>query len=79
MCCNKPIDYKMLAKFFLDIVAWLDGEGGNSHIHIYNQSLSVIGQELQFSKYPKKQIIIKKNKIILKINELKTKRKNNEA
>ena len=32
MCCNKPIDYKMLIKFFLDIIAWLYGEGGNSHI-----------------------------------------------
>ena len=26
MCCNKPIDYKMLAKFFLDIIAWLYGK-----------------------------------------------------
>ena len=32
MCCNKPIDYKMFTKFFLDIIAWLYGEGGNSHI-----------------------------------------------
>ena len=32
MCCNKPIDYKMLTKFFLDIIAWLYGEGGNSYI-----------------------------------------------
>ena len=32
MCCNKPINYKMLAKFFLDIIAWLFGEGGNSYI-----------------------------------------------
>ena len=23
MCCNKPIDCKMLTKFFLDIIAWL--------------------------------------------------------
>ena len=35
MCCNKPIDYKMLTKFFLDIIAWLYGEGGNSHILAY--------------------------------------------
>ena len=35
MCCNKPIDYKMLPKFFLDIIAWLYGEGGNSHILAY--------------------------------------------
>ena len=34
MCCNKPIDYKMLTKFFLDI-AWLFREGGNSHILAY--------------------------------------------
>ena len=59
MSCNKPIDYKMLTKFFVDIIAWLYREGGNSHI--YNQSLNVIGQELQPSKYPKKQIIIKNN------------------
>ena len=26
MCCNKPIDYKMLTKFFLDIIAWLSGK-----------------------------------------------------
>ena len=26
MCCNKPIDYKMLIKFFLDITAWLYGK-----------------------------------------------------
>ena len=32
MCCNKPTDYKMLAKFFLDIIAWFFGEGGNSQI-----------------------------------------------
>ena len=32
MCCNRPIDYKMLAKFFLDIIAWLYREGANSHI-----------------------------------------------
>ena len=31
-CCNKPIDYKILTKFFLGITAWLYGEGGNSHI-----------------------------------------------
>ena len=31
MCCNKPVDYKMLIKFFLDVIAWLYGEGGNSH------------------------------------------------
>ena len=35
MCCNKPIDYKMLTKFFLDIIAWLYGEGGNSNILAY--------------------------------------------
>ena len=35
MCCNKPIDYKMLTKFFQDIIAWLYGEGGNSHILAY--------------------------------------------
>ena len=22
MCCNKPVDYKMLTKFFLDIIAY---------------------------------------------------------
>ena len=33
MCCNEPIDYKMLSKFFRDIIAWLYGEGGNSHIY----------------------------------------------
>ena len=27
VCYNKPIDYKMLTKFFLDIIAWLYGEG----------------------------------------------------
>ena len=32
MYCNKPVNYKMLNKFFLDIMAWLYGEGGNSHI-----------------------------------------------
>ena len=26
MYCNKPIDYKMLTKFFLDIFAWLYGK-----------------------------------------------------
>ena len=26
MCCDKPIDYKMLTRFFLDITAWLYGE-----------------------------------------------------
>ena len=26
MCCNKPIDYKMLTKFFLDIFALLYGK-----------------------------------------------------
>ena len=26
MCCNKPIDYKMLTKFFLDILALLYGK-----------------------------------------------------
>ena len=35
MCCNKPIDYKMLTKFFLDAIAWLHEEGGNSHILAY--------------------------------------------
>ena len=35
MCCNKPIDYKMLTKVFLDIIAWLYGEGGNSHLLAY--------------------------------------------
>ena len=36
MCsCNKPIDYKMLTKFFIDIIAWLYGEGGNSHLLVY--------------------------------------------
>ena len=35
MCCNKPIDYKMLTKFFLDVIAWFYGEGGNSHILAY--------------------------------------------
>ena len=67
---------RRLPSFFLEITAWLYREGGNSHI--YNQRLSVIGQALQTSKYPKKQIIIK-NKIILQINELKTKRKNSRA
>ena len=32
MCCNKPINYKMLTKFFLDTIVWLYGEGDNSHI-----------------------------------------------
>ena len=27
MCCKKPIDYKMLTKFFLGIIAWLYGKG----------------------------------------------------
>ena len=36
MCCNKPIDYKMIIKFFLNIIAWLYGEGGNSHILGYS-------------------------------------------
>ena len=40
--------------------------------------LSVIGQEVQPSEYPKKQII-KNNKIILKINELKTKKEEQEG
>ena len=35
MSCNKPIDYKMLTNFFLDVIAWLYGEGGNSHILAY--------------------------------------------
>ena len=35
MCCNKPTDYKMLTKFFLDIIALLYGEGGKSHILAY--------------------------------------------
>ena len=35
MCCNKPIDHKILTKFFLDVIAWLYGEGGNSHILAY--------------------------------------------
>ena len=36
MCsCNKPIDYEMLTKFFLDIIVWLYGEGGNSHLLAY--------------------------------------------
>ena len=26
MCCNKPIDNKMLTKFFLDIIVWLHGK-----------------------------------------------------
>ena len=26
MCCNKPIDYKMLTKFFLDIITWFYGK-----------------------------------------------------
>ena len=26
MCCNKPVDYKMLTKFFLDIIAWFYGK-----------------------------------------------------
>ena len=30
ICYNKPADHKMLAKFFLDIIAWLHGEGDNS-------------------------------------------------
>ena len=32
LCRNRPIDYKMLTKFFLDVIAWLYGKGGNSHI-----------------------------------------------
>ena len=35
MFCKKPINYKMLTKFFLDVIAWLYGEGGNSHILVY--------------------------------------------
>ena len=35
ICCNKPIDYKMLTKFLPDIIAWLHREGGNSHILAY--------------------------------------------
>ena len=36
MCCNKPIDYKMPTKFFLDVIAWLTyGQGGNSHVLAY--------------------------------------------
>ena len=35
MSCNKPIDYKMLTKFFLDVIAWLYGERGNAHILAY--------------------------------------------
>ena len=36
MCsCSKPIDYKMLTMFFLDIIAWLYGEGGNSYLLVY--------------------------------------------
>ena len=35
ICFNKPIDYKMLTKFFLDVIASLYGEGGNSHILTY--------------------------------------------
>ena len=41
MCCDKPIDYKMLSKFFLDIIAWLYGEGGNSHILAYRMCISM--------------------------------------
>ena len=26
ICCNQLIDYKMLTKFFLDIIVWLYGE-----------------------------------------------------
>ena len=26
MCCNKPVDYKLLTKFFLDIIAWFYGK-----------------------------------------------------
>ena len=32
MRCNKPINYKMLTKFLLDIIAWSYGQEGNSHI-----------------------------------------------
>ena len=35
MYCNKPINYKGLTKLFLDIIAWLYEEGGNSHILEY--------------------------------------------
>ena len=35
ICCNKPIDYKMLIKFFLDVITWLYGEGRNSQILAY--------------------------------------------
>ena len=35
MCCIKIIDYKMLTKPFLDIIAWLYGEGGNSNLLAY--------------------------------------------
>ena len=35
LCCNEPIDYKMLTKFLLNIIAWLYGEGGNFHILAY--------------------------------------------
>ena len=36
MCCNKPIDYKMLTMFSPDMIAWLYGEEGTgSHILAY--------------------------------------------
>ena len=37
MCCDKSIDYKMLTKFFLDIM--LHGEGGSSHILAYRMCI----------------------------------------
>ena len=54
MCCDKPIDYKILAKFFLDIIAWLYGEGGNSHILTYQgrrQLLTTGGGGLIYEKH----------------------------
>ena len=44
MCFNKPIDYKMLTKFFLNIIAWLYGEGGNSRILAYRMCPFMAGK-----------------------------------
>ena len=47
MCCNKPIDYKMLTKFFLDIFALLYGKEVTP---IYWGTGSAIFRPLSFSQ-----------------------------
>ena len=41
MYCNKPIDYKMLTKFFLDIFAWLYGKEVTPIYWVYDVPVSV--------------------------------------